>query len=411
MSNLQINQKKETTKPLSRLAAQAYMLAGKHVSLPFENTKKRKSEGQEKEKIRVDLFPTLTKIVQFGVNRFVQLLALGLLMNLGTPLSAYASQYIIHHGGFALNTNWNFSKIDGSPRMSIYNTDFGDIDQHFEFIQVGNAMMLKHRSTGRCLNAYRPRNGGTVNVWNCNPNDPEQLWSLLHKSGTIYLIRAHGTNFCVDNYNRVNEGNVHMWICDWSNPNQLWDIHNVATGQGYVKSEPTLIRSGGITFTPGIIGGQQYSAKALYDLYKFGANIEAIVADRDYLAKDYQSETYGKEITYIAKWGTYTRLTGERAEDYRDAIRRHGTNFVLFSSLVGGGFGGWPGAVIGGGLGLPVQNESTKIADKIDRCLNTDTKQAYLRFHLINRSWQQAKYYVPVQGTAAYLVYPSVSCE
>ena len=104
------------------------MLAGKRISLPFEKVKIKKGSGNEEQKIRVDLFPTLTKIVRFGVNRFLQLLALGLLMNLGTPLAAQASQYIIHHGGWALNTNWNFSKVDGSPRMSIYNTNFGDTD-------------------------------------------------------------------------------------------------------------------------------------------------------------------------------------------------------------------------------------------------------------------------------------------
>ena len=100
------------------------MLAARPIPLPF--TKKKKVEKIEKE--RIDLFPTATKILRFGVNRFLQLLALSLLMNLGTPLAAQASQYIIHHGGWALNTNWNFSKVDGKPRMSIYNTDYNDTD-------------------------------------------------------------------------------------------------------------------------------------------------------------------------------------------------------------------------------------------------------------------------------------------
>ena len=214
------------------LTQKVYLLAKTPLLAP--KPKDNETNEEETTRLHVDLFPTFTKFIRTSPNRLAVALVLALAAVLQTPGSAFAARYILHHAGFALNTNNNFSRIDGEPRMSIYRTNYNDPDQQFEFIPVGSTVMLKHRSTGKCLNAYRPRNGGTVNVWNCNPNDPEQLWDLLHKSGTIYLIRAHGTNFCIDNYNRIDEGNVHAWECNFNNPNQLWDVHDVVTGAGYV---------------------------------------------------------------------------------------------------------------------------------------------------------------------------------
>ena len=123
----------------------------------------------------------------------------------------------------ALNTNWNFRRIDGNPRMSIYQRNDNDADQQFDRLP-GNrgGTLLKHRSTGRCLNAHYLSNGSEINVWPCDANDPDQNWNLDSVSDNRILIKRTGTNLCVDTPTRSNEGKVHLWTCDGNNSNQRW---------------------------------------------------------------------------------------------------------------------------------------------------------------------------------------------
>jgi hypothetical protein len=66
--------------------------------------------------------------------------------------------------GVSLNTNYGFRRIDGEPRMSVYSTNPSDGDQQFDWYNVSGGQALKHRSTGKCLNAYRKYSGAEVNV-------------------------------------------------------------------------------------------------------------------------------------------------------------------------------------------------------------------------------------------------------
>jgi hypothetical protein len=123
----------------------------------------------------------------------------------------------------ALNTNFNFRLIDGNPRMSIYQRNDNDPDQQFDRLS-GNrgGILLKHRSTGRCLNAHYLSNGAEINVWPCDPNDPDQNWNIEGVSNGRILIKRTGTNLCVDTPTRSNTGKVHLWTCDANQPNQRW---------------------------------------------------------------------------------------------------------------------------------------------------------------------------------------------
>jgi hypothetical protein len=123
----------------------------------------------------------------------------------------------------ALNTNWNFRRIDGNPRMSIYQRNNNDPDQQFDRLPGNRSgTLLKHRSTGRCLNAHYLSNGSEINVWPCDANDPDQNWNLDSVSDGRILIKRTGTNLCVDTPTRDNAGKVHLWTCDGNNPNQRW---------------------------------------------------------------------------------------------------------------------------------------------------------------------------------------------
>ncbi|MDZ7961366.1 MAG: ricin-type beta-trefoil lectin domain protein [Aulosira sp. DedQUE10] len=166
--------------------------------------------------------------------------SLSVVLSVGSA-SAHAETFSVQEG-MALNTNNNFSRIDGNPRMSIYRRNDSDNDQQFERLSVnGGATLLKHRSTGKCLNAHYLTNGSQINVWPCNANDPDQKWNLVDVGNGFNLIKRAGTNLCVDTPTRDNQGKVHLWNCDGNNGNQRWksSVDTIVTTKGleaFVKS-------------------------------------------------------------------------------------------------------------------------------------------------------------------------------
>jgi len=141
----------------------------------------------------------------------------------------------------ALNTNSSFRLINGHPRMSIYQRNDSDPDQQFDRMP-GNrgGTLLKHRSTGKCLNAHYVSGGAEINVWPCDPNDPDQNWNLDSVSDGRILIKRTGTNLCVDTPTRNNLGNVILWGCDGNNPNQRWRssaVQSPINGQKFTMTE------------------------------------------------------------------------------------------------------------------------------------------------------------------------------
>ncbi|HEY9702873.1 MAG TPA: ricin-type beta-trefoil lectin domain protein, partial [Allocoleopsis sp.] len=140
----------------------------------------------------------------------------------GSLLASQVNAETFQIGGFGLNTNNNFSRIDGQPKMSSWQHNPNDNDQQFDQVR-GNrgGMMLKHRSTGKCVNAYRG-NGSEFNVWPCNANDGDQNWNIINLGGGKVQLQKVGTNLCIDMPERRNYGRVHMIVCDRNNGNQQW---------------------------------------------------------------------------------------------------------------------------------------------------------------------------------------------
>ncbi len=150
------------------------------------------------------------------------LIAVTLPINMGSA-QAQAWETFSVNGGMALNTNNNFRRIDGQPRMTIWRHNKNDGDQQFERIaQPDGSFLLRHRSTNKCLNAHRLSNGAEMNVWNCNGNDPDQKFRLTHLGNAVWQIKRNGTNLCVDSPTRSNGGVVYLWECNTSNANQRW---------------------------------------------------------------------------------------------------------------------------------------------------------------------------------------------
>jgi murein DD-endopeptidase MepM/ murein hydrolase activator NlpD len=156
-------------------------------------------------------------------SRFVTVISLFAVL---LPLNALAdkvqaAETFSVNGNKALNTNYGFRRFDGEPRMSIFQRNDNDPDQQFDRLS-GNlgGTLLKHRTTGKCLNAHYLSNGAEINVWGCNGSDPDQNWNMLHQGNGVNLIQRRGTNLCVDSPTRNDVGKVHLWTCDANNANQ-----------------------------------------------------------------------------------------------------------------------------------------------------------------------------------------------
>jgi murein DD-endopeptidase MepM/ murein hydrolase activator NlpD len=133
------------------------------------------------------------------------------------PVSGLKSYFV---DGNSLNTNNRFARIDGFPKMSSWQRNDSDPDQQFERLAGTTGTLLKHKSTGGCLNAYRRWNGAEMNVWSpCNPNDADQQWTFPDLGNGYFQIKLANTNFCVDMPGRSNGGKVHLWQCT-NNANQ-----------------------------------------------------------------------------------------------------------------------------------------------------------------------------------------------
>lgn len=138
-----------------------------------------------------------------------------------TPPTSGLKTYFI--GSYALNTNNNFVRIDGFPIMSSWTRNDNDPDQQFERLQGNWGTLLKHKSTGGCLNAHYLSNNARMNVWSpCNASDPDQNWTIADLGNGYFHIKRANTNFCVDMADRTNGGRILLWPCDPNNANQRW---------------------------------------------------------------------------------------------------------------------------------------------------------------------------------------------
>jgi hypothetical protein len=153
-----------------------------------------------------------------------------------TPQAARAAETFQVNGGYALNTNNSFRLIDGTPRMSLYQHNINDPDQQFDRLSgsTSNSILLRHGSTGKCLNAHYLSNNAEMNVWNCNASDPDQNWNLVNLPSGEFLIRRNGTNFCVDSPTRTNTGRIHLITCDANNANQRWKSTTTGSNQNRI---------------------------------------------------------------------------------------------------------------------------------------------------------------------------------
>lgn len=126
-------------------------------------------------------------------------------------------------GNFALNTNKKFVRLDGFPIMSSWTKNYNDSDQQLERLPGKFGFLLKHKSTGGCLNAHYLANGSQMNVFTpCNTGDIDQNWTFPDLGDGYFQIKRADSNSCVDMRDRSDGGKIHLWECDANNSNQRW---------------------------------------------------------------------------------------------------------------------------------------------------------------------------------------------
>ena len=160
--------------------------------------------------------------LSFGsIVRFTSTAIFGTTLSLLGLVSSASADTFILSGNVSLNTNNNFSKIDGQPRISLWTTNPNDPDQNFDRIQ-GNkgGTLFKNRSTGKCLNAYYNYNYGKVSNWPCDPNDPAQNFEFINISNMVVNIRKVGTNFCLNAPYHTPNGEINVWQCNGNDVDQ-----------------------------------------------------------------------------------------------------------------------------------------------------------------------------------------------
>jgi murein DD-endopeptidase MepM/ murein hydrolase activator NlpD len=211
-------------------------------------------------------------------------ISLALVSGIAKP--AQAETFSINN--FAMDTGNHINRINGGgPQMKQWALDSNHPNQNFDQVPgYRGGMLLKHRSTGLCLNAYRASAGSLINTFNCNPNDPEQNF-VMHDHGNSYrMINLAYTNLCVDSTPQPeNRQRVILWHClpNGQNHYQRWlsrssaASNSVSANKSYLPFDPgttlTVSRGYGNNTHGGIVRG--------YPAWWFSASTYAVDFARD----------------------------------------------------------------------------------------------------------------------------------
>lgn len=85
--------------------------------------------------------------------------------------------------------------------------------------------LVQNKDSNYCMDAYEAWDGGRVHVWACNPNEPNQQWTMDATTGQLKHVAHAG--FCLDA--DQTSGKVSLYWCHLSNNNQVWrKVSNVA---------------------------------------------------------------------------------------------------------------------------------------------------------------------------------------
>jgi hypothetical protein len=127
--------------------------------------------------------------------------------------------------GFSLNTNSNYSKINGLSRVVLYESNLEDLDQKFYFVKTGDSYWLKNVSTNQCLQPSFYNQESELVVANCI-NTIAQQWQISETLESYKYIRNNGTDYCISGENIINSGQVNLKRCNSTDTYQNFTFTN-----------------------------------------------------------------------------------------------------------------------------------------------------------------------------------------
>ncbi|MEO1377100.1 MAG: peptidoglycan DD-metalloendopeptidase family protein [Cyanobacteria bacterium J06635_10] len=126
------------------------------------------------------------------------------------------------HGNASLNTKEKLELIEDRSWMSIDPSHKNNPKQELQYINDNRSgSLLKHGSTGNCLNDYSLVNAAELNILPCNPNNSDGNLLISDVGNSDVEIKPVDTNLCVDASKGENKSKLPLWEC-FQNRYQPW---------------------------------------------------------------------------------------------------------------------------------------------------------------------------------------------
>ena len=387
-------------------------------------------ETKEGNPLLADLFPTVTHMLRYSWKKVIATITFAAILT-SFPGVAGAWTWVLHHQGWAPNTNWNWTSIhQGGPRVGVWNYDKNDPDQQISFVENNGGHMLVNITTGLCYNVAIQQPLKEVNTYECDRNDPEQQFKV-HNAGNVapdvmnVMIQLKDTNFCFANSERYQYGKLVVDYCRWgqNHPDQMFYmekvsdyIHSISTNTYSTSPAPglTLIRTGGSGdiiqaaingAARGVVNGLVQTNEGLVPILHVIAqyqehyvNAERAKQSPDYREVQVDSPIFGKKIIYTADWGYYVRLEGEQIQSMANKLKReapkaawvYGTTVTTLLGLTRNKYAIALIPTAAPAAGIQGADNIQALVDEIEACGRT-TKVAFVRLKLLSGSWENSK--------------------
>ena len=107
--------------------------------------------------------------------------------------------------------NWNFRKVSGSGRDTVY--------------------LVQRQGTDRCFNGYAPRNYSILNTWGCSASDGDQLFQIVpapqygSRAALIRQVPRTGP-YCLNADSPATMRNLTLWTCSLADTDQIFVLRD-----------------------------------------------------------------------------------------------------------------------------------------------------------------------------------------
>ena len=175
-------------------------------------------------------FPTFTRLVQsvalqnrlerLSIKAALRTLVAAVLLTVFGANQAGAWTWVLHHQGFAPNSNANWTNL----RVGVYSYDKNDPDQQISFVENNGGHMLVNLSNTLnpklCYTASSTNLLAELVLRTCDRANPMQQFKV-HNAGNVapdvmnVMIQLKDTNLCFANSEQYNYGRLVVDNCRW----------------------------------------------------------------------------------------------------------------------------------------------------------------------------------------------------